>query len=220
MLVVGFVESTTLTNDSFRRDAALVPRVARAVRQLHQGPRFTGRFDMFERQAGYLTLVLERGLPHPADYQDHLRDFERIRQALSVHREPTRPCHNDSLAENFLDDGERMWIIDYEYSGNNEPSFELGNNVTECDLSPEQAEELTLTYYESDEFDDHERVLARAALQATVSRYGWSLWGYLQAATRPLDFDFTGWGEERYEKARADFASPHFESLLDRAARR
>ena len=41
-------------------------------------------------------------------------------------RSPRVPCHNDLLAENYLDDGERLWIVDYEYSGNNDPTFELG----------------------------------------------------------------------------------------------
>lgn len=219
-LVVRFIESTTLTNDSFQRDPELVPRVARAVRQLHAGPRFAGDFDMFARQKAYSQLVREQGFAHPAAYDDHRDGFERIRRALQAHPEPTKPCNNDSLAENFLDDGEKIWVIDYEYSGNNEPSFELGNIATECGLSLEQAEELAHAYYVNEPGHDPRAVTARVRLQSTVSRYGWAPWGYIQAATSPMDFDFTAWGDERYELACADFASPEFETLLDRAAGR
>ena len=121
------------------------------------------------------------------------------------------PCNNDLLAGNFIDDGEKIWLIDYEYSGNNEPSFELGNTATECGFSPEQTEELTEAYYGPGRPDK----LARVKLQALVSQFGWSLWGYIQAAASPLDFDFTGWGDERFEGAVRGFRSPEFGGLLD-----
>lgn len=220
VLVVGFIDSATLSNDSFRRDDALVTRVAKACRQLHAGPRFGGGFDMFARQRGYLERVREQGFAHPESYAAYLDDFERVRRALGVNREPTRPCNNDSLAENFLDDGEKIWIIDFEYSGNNEPSFELGNVATECDLTPQQIEQLTASYYgESVSPEAEASTLARVRLQSTVSRYGWALWGYIQAATSPVDFDFTRWGDERFEKAREDFTAPGFDRLLEQVAR-
>ncbi len=220
VLVVGFIEAATLSNDSFREDDALVARVANACRQLHSGPRFEGDFDMFARQRGYLERVHEQGFAHPEAYEQHLDDFERVRRALGESREPTLPCNNDSLAENFLDDGEKIWVIDFEYSGNNEPSFELGNVATECDLTAEQSEELALSYY-GDKLpaDAQAATVARVRLQSTVSRYGWALWGYIQAATSPLDFDFTAWGDERFEKAREDFTAAGFDRLLDQVAR-
>ena len=58
-------------------------------------------------------------------------------------------------------------------------------------------------------------LLARARLRAVTSRYGWSLWGFIQAATREDDFDFYGWGLERFDKAVADFRSPEFETWLE-----
>lgn len=217
VLVVEYIESVTLTNAAFRERPELVPRVAAACRILHAGPRFAGDFDMFRRQAGYLKRLRDNGYAHPKDYADHLDDFARVQRALAVRPEPTKPCNNDTLAENFLDDGQKIWIIDYEYSGNNEPSFELGNIRTECDLLPEQGEELTLAYYGADPaYAGREReMIARVRLQALVARYGWSLWGYLQAATSPFDFDFTGWGDERFEKARSDFGSSDFPKWLE-----
>ena len=101
------------------------------------------------------------------------------------------PCNNDLLAGNFVDDGEQVWLIDYEYSGNNDACFELGNTCTECDLDDDQVEALVAAYVGT---ADAEPTLARARLQALVSAYGWSLWGAIQAAASELDFDFDAWG--------------------------
>ena len=111
------------------------------------------------------------------------------------------PCNNDLLAGNFVDDGERMWLIDYEYSGNNDACFELGNTATECDFDDDQVEALVAAYFGEVRPD----LLARVRLQSLVSEYGWSLWGAIQAAASTLDFDFDAWGQERFDKAAATF---------------
>ena len=91
---------------------------------------------MFELQPGYLATVLEQGFRLPAGYLDHDRDVDRIRGAPGCPAgEPTVACNNDLLAANFIDDGRPIWLIDYEYSGNNDPYFELGNIWSECHLS-------------------------------------------------------------------------------------
>jgi hypothetical protein len=48
-----------------------------------------------------------------------------------------------------------------------------------------------------------------------ASEYGWSLWGFIQAAASPIDFDFRGWGCARYDKAAATFRGPHLGRLLE-----
>ena len=122
------------------------------------------------------------------------------------------PCNNDLLAGNFVDDGEKVWLIDYEYSGNNDACFELGNTSTECDLDDDQVEGLVAAYFGA----TTRATLARARLQALVSAYGWSLWGAIQAAASAIDFDFDAWGLERFEKAaRGVHRGPGFEPLLE-----
>jgi thiamine kinase-like enzyme len=125
------------------------------------------------------------------------------------------PCNNDLLAGNFIDDGDRVWLIDYEYSGNNDPAFELGNTATECDLTTEQVDELVGAWWGG---DPDPAFRARVDLQSLCSEYGWSLWGFIQAATSPLDYDFHSWGMERYEKAARRFTSAGFDESLDLVA--
>ncbi len=213
VLVIGFIDGRSFENDDLRKPSAL-DRVAEAVRTLHAGPRFMGDFDMFTRQQRYLASIVDGGFDHPSDYTDFDPQFQRIRAALAVKAGPTVPCNNDLLAGNFVDDGAKLWLIDYEYSGNNDPFFELGNTWTECQLDDEHLDELVTAYVGH----HSEEAIARTRLQATVSRYGWSLWGYIQAATSDHDYDFHGWGQERYDAAVKDFRSPEFGRLLDTAA--
>jgi thiamine kinase-like enzyme len=209
MLVIAFLPARALVNSDFE-SPDLMERAADACRRLHSGPRFMGDFDMFERQASYLASVREHGFPLPATYDDHAAAWADVRTALTARAWQTVPCNNDLLAANFLDDGERVWLIDYEYSGNNDPCFELGNTSTECGFTPEQTEAWTEAYFGS----PTRAQLARVRLQALCSEYGWSLWGFIQAAASPMDFDFHGWGMERFEKAEAAFRGPDLARLL------
>jgi thiamine kinase-like enzyme len=218
MLVIEFLSGSALVNKSFE-DPAVLGRSAEACRRLHGGGRFTGDFDMFARQAAYLEIVKERGFALPDTYDAHVDAWDAVHRALAADPRPTVPCNNDLLAANFIDDpgwNERghVWLIDYEYSGNNDACFELGNTATECDFTLEQTEAYTEAYFGTPTTAD----LARVRLQALCSQYGWSLWGFIQAATSPMDFDFHGWGMERYEKADATFRGPDFQRLLAEVA--
>ena len=212
MLVITFLPGRALTNETIGAPG-VIPRAAEAIRRLHAGPRFTGDFDMFTRQAGYLGLVREHGFSLPEAYDSFAPQWERVRRALAVRPAATVPCNNDLLAGNFIDDGQRVWLIDYEYSGNNDPAFELGNTATECDLSREQTDELVDGWAADDP-----SFRARVDLQSLCSEYGWALWGFIQSATSPIDYDFHGWGMERYEKAVRRFTADGFDDLLDRVA--
>jgi thiamine kinase-like enzyme len=213
LLVIGYIDGVTYDSDAFR-DVDNVVRAGRAIRQLHDGPRFTGDFDMFKRQAGYVRVVQERGFRLPDGYEKHDAAFHRVGKALAVDAPPTVPCNNDLLAENFIDDGEKVWLIDYEYSGNNDPCFELGNTSTECDLGPDQLEVLVSAYFG----ETTPARMARVRLQALVSAYGWSLWGVIQANASKLDYDFDSWAMEHYEKAATGLSSRGLDVLLEEAA--
>jgi thiamine kinase-like enzyme len=213
MLVIEYVDAAPLTDRSFA-DAVVLTRAAHAVRQLHEGPRFTGDFDMFVRQATYLATIHERGFALPDGYESYADAWELVRKALAAAPRPMVPCNNDLLAANFLDDGERIWLIDYEYSGNNDACFELGNTVAECGFTAEQTAAWVEAYFDEPTAAD----VARVRLQSLCSSYGWSLWGFIQAAASPIEFDFWTWGAERFERARALFGAADFSRLLAEAA--
>jgi thiamine kinase-like enzyme len=208
--VIAFLTGKSLTDADFG-DPGVLRRSAHAVRRLHAGPRFTGDFDMFARQAGYLEVVREHGMTLPAGYTDHAAAWDDVRRALAAAPRPTVPCNNDLLAANYIDDGQQVWLIDYEYSGNNDACFELGNTTTECSFTEDMTDAWCEAYFGDPSPADRARVRA----QALCSQYGWALWGFIQEAASPIDFDFHSWGMERYEKAAATFRGGGLPRLLE-----
>lgn len=212
-LVVGFLPGRTLT-DADLHDPAVLERVAAACRKLHAGPRFVGDFDMFAVQARYRRIVAEHGFRLPDRYDDFAPQVAAIHAALPAH--PTVPCNNDLLAANFLacpdgSGGETVRIIDYEYSGNNDPCFELGNIWSEAAL-PLPLLDVLVTAYDG---RPRPSLVARARLHALLAKYGWMLWASIQDGSSPIEFDFWSWGMEKYDRAIAEFDGPDFEHLLE-----
>ncbi|MEP6760641.1 MAG: choline/ethanolamine kinase family protein [Sporichthyaceae bacterium] len=213
-LVVAWVNGTTLTSQDLH-DERNVVRAATVCRQLHSGPRFVSDFDMFDVQPRYLAIVKDRGYRLPSRYLDLQPEVDRIADALAVRSEATVPCNNDLLAANFIDDGNRLWVIDYEYAGNNDPCFELGNIWSESDLPIDHLELLVDSYY-----GQHLRhKVARARLLGLMAKYGWTLWASIQSVVSPIEFDFWSWGMEKYERALEEFDAAGFTILLDEARR-
>ncbi len=214
MLVVRYIEGRTLRPADVA-DPGNIPRIAGACRRLHSGGRFVNDFDMFDIQRRYLSVARSRGFAIPAGYDDLLPQFSAAEKALAVRGEGTVPCNNDLLAANFIDDGDRIWLIDYELSGNNDACFELGNIAAESHLSGEALADLVTAYYGRPR---HSRI-ARARLLGLAGMYGWTLWGAIQHGASPIDFDFWGWAMERFEGAAAGFTAGDFPGLLEEVQR-
>jgi thiamine kinase-like enzyme len=209
-LTVGFLPGGTLS-DADLHDPAVLGRVADACRRLHAGPRFANDFDIFAVQARYRRVVADHGFRLPPRYDAFLPAVAAVREAL-VPR-VTVPCHNDLLAENMLDDGTQVRLVDYEYSGNNDPCFELGNIWSEAALPAELLDVLVGAYFGR----PRPVQVARARLFGLVAKYAWTLWASIQDGSSPMDFDFWSWGMEKYDRAVAEFDSDEFTALLRQA---
>ena len=166
---------------------------------------------MFEIQRGYLDVVRERGFRLPDRYDEFEPQVRRLEQAMRVRPEPTVPCNNDLLAENFIDVGGELRLIDYEYSGNNEACVRARQRL-------ERVEPLARRSSRSSSRRTTARPLREQGrarrLWGLMSKYGWTLWGSIQDGISDLDFDFWGWAMEKYERAVAEFDGPQFERLL------
>lgn len=214
VIVLEWLPARTMSNAAFQAPGEPT-RIAEALRRLHGGPRFRDDFDMVALASRYLAVVDERAIPIPAGYREHLDAVPRIDAALRACLLPMVPCHNDLLAENYLDDGDRLWIVDYEYSGNNDPTFELGNTAQELEFDEQRLRELVDGYFG----EATPALVARCRLQMILSDVGWSLWAALQARISPIDFDFTGWANDRWTRAEAMIDGPDFEGWLEATAR-
>ena len=214
VIVLEWLSGRTMSNAAFAAPG-MPARIAEVLRRLHAGPRFRDDFDMFRLTDGYVDLVDTRSFRVPDGYRAGIGVIGRIEAALRARSLPTVPCHNDLLAENYLDDGERLWIVDYEYSGNNDPTFELGNTAQELGFDEARQAELCATYFG----EATSALLARMRLQMIMSDVGWTLWAAIQARISPIAFDFWGWAEERWTRAEAMIEGPELERWLADATR-
>ena len=185
-------------------------RIAKSVKQLHGAKPFSLDFDMFKIQQNYLKIVTERGFRIPDGYLDFSKAMEDLKAAFAKTDTGKVPCNNDLLPANFIDDGEKVWLIDYEYSGNNDPCFELGNIWSESGQDISVLHDLVAGYYGSDRIDK----FARAWLFAALAKYGWTLWASIQNSISEIDFDFWEWGMLKYDDVKRDFGSKEFYRLL------
>ena len=213
-LVLGYLDGEVMDAAKLR-SGEHTAGIAEACRRLHAGGRFLKDFDMFEIQPAYLEIVRERGFRLPGGYEELEPRIRELERAMRLRPEPAVPCNNDLLAENFINVDGEMRLIDYEYSGNNEASFELGNVWSESNLSDEQLEELVAAYWGR----PLRNKVARARLWGLMSKYGWTLWGSIQDGISDIDFDFWGWAMEKYERAVAELDGPQFERLLEEVQR-
>jgi thiamine kinase-like enzyme len=209
VLIVEWVNGRTFS-DADLDDPGQLERVADICRRLHAGARFVSDFDMFAIQRRYLTIVRESGFRLPEDYLTFEPAVRRIETVLRASATGTVPCHNDLLAANIMDDGARLWLIDYEYAGNNDPCFELGNIWSEAALAPDRLAHLVDAYFGRPAPVE----TARARLFGLMAKYGWTLWASIQDAVSDVDFDFWQWGMAKYVRARAEFRSPELEQLI------
>ena len=206
-LVLEFIEGTRLHAGDL---PSRLDQVADACHRLHAGRPFLLDFDMFDVQRAYLATVQERGFRLPPRYLELEAPVREMEAAMRARPERRVPCNNDLLAENFIDTADGLRLIDYEYSGNNEPSFELGNSWSESDLSPAQLEELVGHYYGA----PYPNKIARCRLWGVIAKYGWMLWASIQEGVSALEFDYWSWGMEKYERAVEELDGPQFEQLL------
>ena len=207
LLLISYISGKTYGADDV---AANLPRIATSLRNLHALEPFDHEFNMFNTQSNYLKIVKEQGFRVPDGYVDFEPMVAHIKKAFEVLFEGLVPCNNDLLPGNFIDDGTKIWLIDYEYSGNNDACFEIGNVWAEAFQPIEALEELVTAYYGAHRPDK----VARAWLWALMAKYGWTLWASIQDSVSEIEFDFWEWGMSKYDLARSEFTSEYFKKAL------
>jgi thiamine kinase-like enzyme len=211
VMLTEWAASTTMNPERFR-DLDAVARAGRAFRRLHDWPEpFRSRFDLFVKMDEYQALLERLGAAIPAGYEAAKTEAAAVRRALEAAGPPLAPCHCDPLAENFLDSGDRMWIVDWEYSGNNDPMWDLGDLVVEAELGPEQEAALLHAYFEG---PPPAAARGRVVLHKAMCDLLWTLWGVIQHANNnPVD-DFWAYAVNRLERCRRLMASEAFHEAL------
>ena len=205
VMVLEFLNGKTMSKDSLN-ESGMPTRMAQSIKRLHSGERLLLDFNMFRLTEYYLSLCKERNIKIPDGYLERMNLVNEIERAMSVKPLATVPCNNDLLAENYIDDGDQLWLIDYEYSGNNDPTFELGNTCQEMQFNDQQIAEVCAAYFGEASADK----IARMKLNMIMSDVGWGLWAAIQANISTIEFDFWGWAIERWGRAEQKMDSAEF----------
>ncbi len=214
-LVTRFIEGSPVSDEAVREPRTL-ERVADSLRRIHDGPVIPGLFVPYRIVESYRALAAARGVPIPLEYERAIAIGRRIERACLTDPVEPRPCHNDLLNANFIDDGERIRIVDWEYAGMGDPFFDLGNFSINHDLTPEQ-DRLLLAAYDGSPGPSPER-LARLTLMRVVSDFREAMWGVLQQGISALDIDFVAYAADHFDRLLVNASTPAFEQALRAAA--
>jgi thiamine kinase-like enzyme len=208
-LVLRFIEGRTFTEDDVRKQANLdriVPLVRRAHREIPQ--HFRGAaliFWVFQVLRDYANTLREGNSRMSPELPRLLDIAGRLETAVGAVNLVFG--HNDLLAANFLDDGERLWLVDWDYAGFNSPLFDLGGLASNNQLSAEQEEWLLETYFQA---PITEKLKRRYEAMKCASLLRESLWSMVSEIHSTLDFDYvayTGENLQRFEQAWRAFST-------------
>jgi thiamine kinase-like enzyme len=212
VLVLGWLEGRTLTPADLGVPAVL-DRVVAACRTLHAGPQFSGDVDLVASHRRYRTICAEHGFTLPPGYDDHQGTVDRIAHALAAGAEGVVPCHNDLVAANILDSGDRVSFVDYEYSGNADPCFDLGNLAESSGLP---AEDVVDRYYGR----PRPSRSARARLYGILAAHTWTLWAAIRGGSADPPDGLGDWAAEQYARAASTLTSTRLPGIITAATAR
>lgn len=214
ILVTRFIEGTvTMSPAAFSERPGSPARAGRAFADLHRsGATFPFRFELFSMIDSYLAILSTKDVELPDGYHDTVKDAGTIRATLEARPAALAPCHCDPLCENFLDTGERMWIVDWEYSGMNDPLWDLGDLSVEAGFNGEQEAEMMGAYFGRPPSPaEHGRIVVYKAMCDLL----WTLWGLIQVANENPAEDFRAYAAGRFARCKALLADASFGRHLE-----
>ena len=207
-----YVDDARTMSAAVFKELARVERAARAFRRMHRHPQaFAGRFDVFAQIDEYLALLRRNDARIPDGYDALHKEADGARKALVAAPAPLAPCHNDPLAENFIDAADRMYLVDWEYAGMNDPMWDLGDLSVEAAFGPEQDEALLRAYFDG---VPPPAQRGRMVLAKGLCDLVWTLWGLLQVMNDNPVEDFWGYSINRFERCRRLMASAAFRDAI------
>ena len=208
-MVTRFVEGESMNaGEGFGRDPGAPVRAARALKRVHTlGRLFRSRFDVFAEIDDYVGLLRERRTRPPEGYHEVGRKARAVRRALKASPAPLVPCHNDPWPGNLLDAEGRVYLIDWEYSGMNDPVWDLADLSVEAGFGPGQDRAMMEAYHGGAASPE---LYSRLEIYKAMSDLHWSVWGFLQHAKGNTAEDFWSYGLERLGRSEARMSSADF----------
>jgi thiamine kinase-like enzyme len=212
-MLSGFIDGTQMDEIEFHRDPTAIVRAARTLRRVHGlRSRFRSRFGPLVPTDYYLGLLRGMHVPLPDAYRRVQRQAEAVRVTLRSAPARAVPCHNDTCTENFLEVDRRVYLLDWEYSGMNDPMWDLGNLSVEAGFDADQERAMMEAYCEG---EATRALYGRMVLQKAMSDYFWGIWSVVQHANSNPAADFLAYATGRFERCKAQMETGEFGDCLD-----
>ncbi len=210
MLTRHIDDTVTMTPDEFARRPGAAARAGEALKRMHEWSEpFEFRFELFAMIDDYLRILDERKAELPDGYGDVVDSAQPVRAALQRNPAVLAPCHCDPLCENFLDNGERMWVVDWEYSGMNDPLWDLGDLSVEAGFTPAQDLDMMRAYCDG---EPSPAELGRMVIYKAMCDLLWTLWGLIQHSDDNPAEDFWAYSIGRFERCKSLMSTPEFDA--------
>ena len=207
----------TMTPQAFAERKGSAARAGDALKRMHDcGEDFEFRFELFAMIDDYLKILDERKAELPPGYAAVVESAAPVREALQQNPAQLAPCHCDPLCENFLDNGERMWIVDWEYSGMNDPLWDLGDLSVEAGFTPRQDIEMMRAYCGREPLPGE---IGRMVIYKAMCDLLWTLWGLIQHSDGNPAEDFWAYAMGRFERCQALMRTEQFAGHIAAVAR-
>jgi thiamine kinase-like enzyme len=218
VMVTSFIdEAVTMSPALFKTRPGSPERAGLAFRRLHDsGALFPFRFELFSMIDDYLKVLSTKNVDFPEGYYDVLKESNAIRVALAAHPLPLVACHCDPLCENFLDTGDHMWIVDWEYSGTNDPMWDLGDLSVEGSFDPDQEARMIEAYFGG---KPSLAEMGRIVIYKAMCDLLWTLWGLIQFANKNPADDFWAYSLNRFARCKALMSQAAFARHVDAVRR-
>lgn len=208
LLVTEFIKSNSSSLTIFQSSKE-IEQLVKNIKLLHNANPFLRNFNMLSQISYYQNILKKDYLPKKLF--KYVNNIKTLKQKLYLPNDKLVPCHNDLLAENIINKDNQIFIVDFDYSGNNDPCFELGNLSVEMEYDDEQINKLVRSYYG----EINENIISRVNLQGVVSDIGWSLWSYVQVKNSNLNFDYSTHAIYRLERAINKMESKEYELWIN-----
>ena len=203
----------TMTPNLFGLRKGSPARAGVALSKLHNsGETFDFHFDLFNMIDDYLKILSTKNVDLPEGYHDIVKAAEPVKKSLQDNPIPLAPCHCDPLCENFLDDGKNMWIVDWEYSGMNDPLWDLGDLSVEAGMDQEQENQMLKAYFGKEPTASQK---GRVIIYKAMCDLLWTLWGLIQYADKNPAEDFWAYSIERFERCKILMQNPAFDEHIN-----
>ncbi len=215
-LITRFVAGKSPSSTHIK-EPSILAAICGHLRAFHDGIALANDFGAFEVPYLHRASALSRGVAIPDEFTSAAESASQIAAAFASSPEPKRPCHNDLLCANFLVDANNahhVWLLDWEYAGNNDRYFDLGNLSVNNEFDESDRERLLRSYFGS----VNARRSGRLELMMIMSDFREAMWAVVQQGISALDFDFREYSAKHFERMLSAATGRHFKALLANAA--